>query len=126
MAALDALGLASRAGDPQDLLSLRRSTTAGDRTRDHVSKPKLILLDEPISGVSIDEAEGLRQLLIAINRELGTGVIIIEHNIGFLISLCNRISVMSDGHLIADDDAKVVVNDTHVRRAYFGEGGTAA
>jgi branched-chain amino acid transport system permease protein len=125
MAALDAVGLASRARDPAGSLSLgdqRRLEIA----RAIISKPKLILLDEPISGVSIDEAEGLRQLLIAINRELGTGVIIIEHNIGFLISLCNRISVMSDGHLIADDDAKVVVNDTHVRRAYFGEGGAAA
>jgi branched-chain amino acid transport system permease protein len=120
VAALDAVGLAARAADPAGSLSLgdqRRLEIA----RAIVSRPKVILLDEPVSGVSIDEAESLRQLLIAINRELGTGVIIIEHNIGFLVSLCKRVTVMSDGHLIADDDAKVVVSDAHVRRVYFGQ-----
>jgi len=46
---------------------------------------------------------------------------VIEHNISFLVSLCNRISVMSDGRIIADGDPDVVVDDALVRRAYFGE-----
>jgi ABC-type branched-subunit amino acid transport system ATPase component/ABC-type branched-subunit amino acid transport system permease subunit len=120
MAALDAVGLAARAHDPAGSLSLgdqRRLEIA----RAIVSQPKIILLDEPVSGVSVEEAENLSNLLRNINRELGTGILIIEHNIGFLVSLCARISVMSDGRIIADDDANVVVNDPHVRRAYFGE-----
>jgi ABC-type branched-subunit amino acid transport system ATPase component len=59
--------------------------------------------------------------LLRINRELGTGMVVIEHNISFLVSLCNRISVMSDGLIIADGDPDVVVDDALVRRAYFGE-----
>jgi len=125
MGALDAVGLAARAH------ALAGSLSLGDQRRLEIaraiiSQPKVILLDEPVSGVSIDEAESLRLLLITINRELGTGIVIIEHNIGFLVSLCMRISVMSEGRVIADDDAKVVVNDAHVRRAYFGERETAA
>jgi ABC-type branched-subunit amino acid transport system ATPase component len=82
MAALDAVGLTSRCHDPAGSLSLgdqRRLEIA----RAIISRPKVILLDEPVSGVSIYEAEILRQLLFAINRELGTGIVIIEHNIGF-------------------------------------------
>lgn len=124
MAALEAVGLSMRASGAAGSLSLgdqRRLEIA----RAIISQPKIILLDEPVSGVSIDEAESLRELLISINRDLGTGILIIEHNIGFLVSLCDRISVMSEGQIIAENDAKIVVNDAHVRRAYFGEGGAA-
>ena len=54
-----------------------------------VSLPTVILLDEPVSGVSIEEAAGLRELLLIINRELGIGMVVIEHNISFLVSLCD-------------------------------------
>ena len=124
MAAIDAVGLAERARDPAGSLSLgdqRRLEIA----RAIVSSPRIILLDEPVSGVSVDEAAGLRELLLMINRELGTGMVVIEHNINFLVSLCNRISVMSDGRIIAEGDADVV-NNAHVRRAYFGEPEIAA
>lgn len=125
MAALDAVGLAARAYDAAGALSLgdqRRLEIA----RAIVSRPRIILLDEPVSGVAADEAEGLRELLLTINRELGTGMVVIEHNISFLVSLCKRISVMSEGHIIAEDDAAAVVNDPHVRRAYFGDREVAA
>jgi ABC-type branched-subunit amino acid transport system ATPase component/ABC-type branched-subunit amino acid transport system permease subunit len=125
MAALDAVGLAARAYDAAGALSLgdqRRLEIA----RAIVSRPRIILLDEPVSGVAVDEAEGLRELLLTINRELGTGMVVIEHNISFLVSLCKRISVMSEGHIIAEDDAAAVVNDPHVRRAYFGDREVAA
>lgn len=125
MAALDSVGLSMRARDAAGSLSLgdqRRLEIA----RAIISQPKIILLDEPVSGVSIDEAESLRELLISINRDRGTGILIIEHNIGFLVSLCDRISVMSEGRIIAEDDADIVIDDAHVRQAYFGEGGAAA
>jgi branched-chain amino acid transport system permease protein len=53
-------------------------------------------------------------------------MVLIEHNIGFLVSLCTRISVMSEGHIIAEDAADVVVNDPRVRRVYFGDQELAA
>jgi ABC-type branched-subunit amino acid transport system ATPase component/ABC-type branched-subunit amino acid transport system permease subunit len=125
MAALDAVNLAHRAGENAGSLSL------GDQRRLEIARaivscPRVILLDEPVSGVSLDEAVGLRELLLRINSELGTGMIVIEHNISFLVSLCNRVSVMSDGRIIAEGDPTVVVNDPNVRRAYFGEREIAA
>jgi ABC-type branched-subunit amino acid transport system ATPase component/ABC-type branched-subunit amino acid transport system permease subunit len=125
MAALDAVGLADRAGDQAASLSFgdqRRLEIA----RAIVSRPKIILLDEPVAGVTFDEAHRLRELLLTITRELGTGMIVIEHNISFLVSLCERISVMSEGAIIAEGEASVVVHDPRVRRAYFGEQETAA
>jgi ABC-type branched-subunit amino acid transport system ATPase component len=91
-----------------------------------VSRPQLILLDEPVSGVAVEEAHRLRELLLAINRELGIAMVVIEHNIGFLVSLCQSISVMSEGRIIAEGSAAAVVSDPRVRRAYFGEREAAA
>jgi branched-chain amino acid transport system permease protein len=125
MAALEAVGLVARAAEAAGALSLgdqRRLEIA----RAIVSRPQLILLDEPVSGLSKEEAQRLRELLLAINRELGIAMVVIEHNIGFLVSLCDRISVMSEGKIIAEGDAASVVADPRVRHAYFGEREAAA
>jgi ABC-type branched-subunit amino acid transport system ATPase component len=83
LAALEAVGLGARAHDAAGALSLgdqRRLEIA----RAIVSRPRIILLDEPVAGVSAEEAQRLRELLLAINRELGIAMVVIEHNIGFL------------------------------------------
>lgn len=124
-AALEAVGLASRADALAGTMSLgdqRRLEIA----RAIVSRPRIILLDEPVSGVSAEEAERLRDLLVAVNRELGVAMLVIEHNIGFLVSLCQRISVMSEGSIIAEGQAAAMVEDPRVRRVYFGETEAAA
>jgi ABC-type branched-subunit amino acid transport system ATPase component/ABC-type branched-subunit amino acid transport system permease subunit len=125
LAALHAVGLAARARDAAGALSLgdqRRLEIA----RAIVSRPRLTLLDEPVSGVAVEEAHRLRELLLSINREFGIAMVIIEHNIGFLVSLCERISVMSEGKIIAEGDAATVVSDPRVRHVYFGEREAAA
>jgi branched-chain amino acid transport system permease protein len=125
MSALEAVGLGARAREEAGLLSLgdqRRLEIA----RAIISRPQLILLDEPVSGVAVEEAHRIRELLHAINRELGIAMLVIEHNIGFLVSLCQNISVMSEGRIIAEGNAAAVVNDARVRHAYFGEGEAAA
>jgi branched-chain amino acid transport system permease protein len=118
--ALEAVGLGARAHDAAGALSLgdqRRLEIA----RAIVSRPRIILLDEPVSGVSAEEAQRLRELLLAINRELGIAMVVIEHNIGFLVSLCQRVSVMAEGRILAEGDAAAMVSDPRVRHAYFGE-----
>jgi ABC-type branched-subunit amino acid transport system ATPase component/ABC-type branched-subunit amino acid transport system permease subunit len=120
LSALEAVGLGARSRDEAGSLSLgdqRRLELA----RAIVSRPQLILLDEPVSGVAVEEAHQLRDLLLAINRELGIAMVVIEHNIGFLVSLCQTISVMSEGRIIAEGNAMEVVGDARVRQAYFGE-----
>ena len=71
--------------------------------------------------MAAEEAGQLRELLLSINRELGVTMLVIEHNIGFLVSLCERLTVMSHGEVIAEGAPDEVVSATHVRSAYFGE-----
>ena len=120
MAALDAVGLKKLALQPAGSLSLGNQRRL-EIARAIVSRPRLILLDEPVSGVGADEAGQLRELLLAINRELGVTMFIIEHNIGFLLSLCDRLTVMSYGEIIAEGEPNEVVSAQHVRSAYFGD-----
>ena len=118
--ALAAVGLAHARDLPAGALSLgdqRRLEIA----RAIVSRPRIILLDEPVSGVGLEEAERLRELLRAINRDLGVTMLVIEHNIGFLVALCDRLSVMSQGAIIEEGDPGQVVAAQHVRSAYFGD-----
>ena len=120
LSALEAVGLGARRHEAAGALSLgdqRRLEIA----RAIVSRPRIMLLDEPVSGVSVEEAQRLRELLLAINCELGIAMVVIEHNIGFLSSLCQRISVMSEGRILADGDAAAIIADPRVRHAYFGE-----
>jgi branched-chain amino acid transport system permease protein len=120
LSALEAVGLGARTYDVAGAMSLgdqRRLEIA----RAIVSRPRIILLDEPVSGVSAEEAHRLRELLLAVNRDLGIAMLVIEHNIGFLVSLCQRISVMSEGKIIAEGDAAAMVDDPRVRHVYFGE-----
>ncbi|WP_182915381.1 ABC transporter permease subunit [Rhodopseudomonas palustris] len=118
--ALGAVGLGGLIDAPAGKLSLgdqRRLEIA----RAIVSRPRLILLDEPVSGVSHHEVEQIVQLLKSLNAELGATMLVVEHNIGFLASLCDRLSVMANGRLIAEGDPADVIARKDVRRIYFGE-----
>ena len=126
LSALEAVGLGGRARDTKPARSSLGDQRRLELARAIVSRPQLILLDEPVSGVAVEEAHRLRELLLAINRELGIAMVVIEHNIGFLVSLCQSISVMSEGRIIAEGDAAAVVSDPRVRHAYFGEQEAAA
>ncbi len=120
LAALEAVGLIGEAYVPARSLSLG-SQRRLELARAIVSEPRLILLDEPVSGVSNEEAELLRQLLLRINGELGVAMLIVEHNIPFVASLCRSMSVMGNGRIVADGRPDVVITDPSVRQLYFGE-----
>jgi branched-chain amino acid transport system permease protein len=119
-AALQAVGLADQAQSPAGTLSLgdqRRLEIA----RAIVSRPKLILLDEPVSGVSESEVEELRQLLLSINAEQGIAMLVVEHNIPFVAKLCRTMSVMGAGSIVAEGTPAEVISMPSVRQLYFGE-----
>jgi len=123
--ALASVGLADMANLRGDQLSLgdqRRLEIA----RAIVSRPRLILLDEPVSGVSHQEVEQLVDLLRTLNKELGATMLVVEHNIGFLVSLCDTLSVMASGRIIAEGAPEEVVARKDVRHTYFGETEEAA
>ena len=96
LAALQAVGLADHAHFQAAALSLGEQRRL-EIARAIVSQPKLILLDEPVSGVSEAEAEELHALLLRINAEHGIAMLVVEHNIPFVAKLCRSLSVMGAG-----------------------------
>ena len=118
--ALDAVGIGPLAGLRASELSLGNQRRL-EIARAIVSRPRLILLDEPVSGVSHNEVERIVALLKRLNAELGATMLVVEHNIGFLAELCDRISVMAEGRIIAEGAPRDVVSRAEVRRIYFGE-----
>jgi len=82
-------------------------------------EPKYILLDEPAAGMSETEAKELHDLVRMI-ADRGVGILVIDHNVGWVLSLCDRISVMNAGTLIAEGTPEQVRSNDDVKAAYLG------
>ena len=120
LTALESVGLAGQAHSRAGSLSLgdqRRLELA----RAIVSNPRLVLLDEPVSGVAESEVEALRELLIRINAERRIAMLVVEHNIPFVTRLCQSLSVMGAGRIVAEGSPADVIALPLVRQLYFGE-----
>ena len=82
-------------------------------------RPKVLLLDEPMAGLGESEITEVLALLYRVRSEFT--LVIIEHKISRILDLVTRLSVMHEGHLIADGAADAVLSDRTVRRVYWGE-----
>jgi branched-chain amino acid transport system ATP-binding protein len=125
--ALEALGrvgiaaLANQSPKTQPLGILKRLEMA----RALALKPKLLLLDEPLAGLNTNEANALAQTIADINRQ-GMTIILIEHNLGEVMRICQRLVVLDNGRKIAEGSPKATMNDPGVRAAYLGGEADAA
>ena len=116
--ALTRVGLAHIADRPLS------ETSYGERRRVEIAmalaqNPKVLLLDEPFAGLSVDERRGVRELLSAIPRDVT--VVMIEHNMDVALEFAERITLLHFGEVIVEGTRNEVVNDPRTREVYLGD-----
>ena len=88
--------------------------------RSLVTQPKLILLDEPFSGVDPIAVEDLQREVRRLKVEFGKSVLITDHNVAQTLRVCDRALIINDGRVFAEGTPKQIINDPAVRSAYLG------
>jgi branched-chain amino acid transport system ATP-binding protein len=82
------------------------------------ARPKAIFLDEPTSGMGIDDLEDMKQLIAGLKQE--HTVVLIEHNMGIVMDISDTVTVMQQGRVLAEGLPHEIRNDERVRTAYLG------
>jgi branched-chain amino acid transport system ATP-binding protein len=83
-------------------------------------EPKLLLLDEPTSGMNLEEKEDMARFILDINEEFGTTIVLVEHDMSIVMDLCDRILVLSYGVVIATGTPEEIKVKPEVIEAYLG------
>jgi branched-chain amino acid transport system ATP-binding protein len=118
--ALGRVGLEARAGSDAGSLA------HGDKRKLELAmllaaQPRVILLDEPMAGVSAEDVPGLVDVIRSVQQEEGRTVLMVEHHIDVVTGLAERIAVMHHGRLLAVDTTENVMRNEAVQAAYLGE-----
>jgi branched-chain amino acid transport system ATP-binding protein len=85
------------------------------------TRPRLLLLDEPMAGMGLDESQRLIALLAALKRK--QTIVLVEHDMDAVFRLADRISVLVYGRIVATGSPEQIRANEEVRRAYLGEDG---
>jgi lipopolysaccharide export system ATP-binding protein len=85
-----------------------------------VTEPKLILLDEPFSGVDPIAVEDLQKEVKRLREQFGKSVLITDHNVAQTLRVCDRALIINDGQVFKEGTPREIINDASVRSAYLG------
>jgi len=122
-AVLDLLGLGDLADEPIEHLSLGKGRLV-EVGRALMTDPKVLLLDEPSSGLDRQETASLGRTLRAVQAEQGFAVLLVEHDVEFVADFTERAYVLDFGCMIASGPTDEVLDSAAVREAYLGDMGS--
>jgi branched-chain amino acid transport system ATP-binding protein len=115
---LEFVGLASRAGDLAGSLSHGMQRALGIAVA-LAAEPQVLLLDEPFTGMNPEETQTMMTLMRKV-RDRGVTMLLVEHDMTAVMGLCNRITVLSFGRLLAEGDPAAIRSNPAVIEAYLG------
>lgn len=103
---------------PSDMTHLERKKLSIARAI--VGSPEMVMLDEPLAGLSSEEMDSIGDVVRKLN-ETGMTIIIIDHNVSDVMDLADRVVVLDQGSVLEKGSPEAILDNDHVQRAYFGE-----
>jgi len=117
---LERLGLAAQAGRSAATLAQGDERRLG-LARALATEPRFVLLDEPAAGLPEGEIDEFGAVLRFVRDEHGAGVLLIDHNMALIMGICDRVSVLDQGRMLAEGTPKEIRANLDVASAYLGE-----
>jgi branched-chain amino acid transport system ATP-binding protein len=99
-------------GGEQQMLAIARAL---------MGRPKVLLLDEPSLGLAPKIVQQIFEIITEVNKEDGTTILLVEQNANLALQTASRGYVLETGHITLEDDAKKLLNNPEIRKAYLGE-----